>query len=224
MLFVFGFRAQKTRAAKLSSMIHSSSTFPNVQFAKVAVHFQEIIDRGEEFDVVPNSQFSVSRTVYKDKDSSSFYQIGNKRCKTKDVTKLLMDKGIDLDHNRFLILQGEVEQIALMKPKGLTENDGGMLEFLEDIIGTSRFKIPIEQLNQRVEELSELRTEKLNRVKLVEKEKDELEGPMKEALGFIRLENEKVEVMHKQRQRYILDSEKNIAKATAKKEEIDASV
>ena len=56
MLFVFGFRAQKTRcflifvcfilsiisprAAKLSSMIHSSSTFPNVQSAKVAVHFQ----------------------------------------------------------------------------------------------------------------------------------------------------------------------------------------
>jgi structural maintenance of chromosome 4 len=29
-----------------------------------------------------------------------------------------MDKGIDLDHNRFLILQGEVEQISLMKPKG----------------------------------------------------------------------------------------------------------
>merc|ERR1711962_1166402 len=90
--------------------------------------------------------------------------------------------------------------------------------------GTSRFKTPIEQLNQRVEELSELRTEKLNRVKLVEKEKDELEGPMKEALGFIRLENEKVEVMHMQRQRYILDSQRNIAKATAKKEEIDASV
>ena len=48
-----------------------------------------------------------------------------------------MYKGIDLDHIRFLILQGEVEQMALMKPKGLTENDGGMLELLEDIIGTS---------------------------------------------------------------------------------------
>ena len=59
MLFVFGFRAQKTRAAKLSSMIHSSSTHPNVQFAKVAVHFQEIIDRGGE-------EFSVARTTNKD--------------------------------------------------------------------------------------------------------------------------------------------------------------
>merc|ERR1719290_297856 len=141
-----------------------------------------------------------------------------------DVTKLLMEKGIDLDHNRFLILQGEVEQIALMKPKGLTENDGGMLEFLEDIIGTSRFKTPIEQLNQRVEELSELRTEKLNRVKLVEKEKDELEGPMNEALGFLRLENEKVQKTHKQRQRYILDAEDNITKSNEKKTEIEASV
>jgi len=224
MLFVFGFRAQKTRAAKLSSMIHSSSTFPNVQSAKVAVHFQEIIDRGEDFDVVADSQFCVSRTVHKDKDSSSFYQIGTKRCKTKDVTRLLMEKGIDLDHNRFLILQGEVEQIALMKPKGLTESDGGMLEFLEDIIGTSRFKEPIEKLNANVEELSELRTEKLNRVKLVEKEKDELEGPMKEALGYIKLENQKVEVTHKQRQRYILDSETNIEKAVKRKEEIEASV
>ena len=27
-----------------------------------------------------------------------------------------------------------------MKPKGLTEHDTGMLEFLEDIIGTSRFQ------------------------------------------------------------------------------------
>jgi structural maintenance of chromosome 4 len=224
MLFVFGFRAQKTRASKLSSMIHNSSTFPDVRMAKVAVHFQEIIDRGEDFEVVPNTQFSVARTVFKDKDSTSFYQIGNKKCKTKDVTKLLMDKGIDLDHNRFLILQGEVEQIALMKPKGLTENDKGMLEFLEDIVGTSRFKIPIEMLNKRVEELSELRMEKLNRVKLVEKEKDELEGPMKEALGYIKLENEKVEITHKQHQRHIVDSEKNIIKATEKKGEIEASV
>ena len=76
-----------------------------------------------------------------------------------------MYKGIDLDHIRFLILQGEVEQMALMKPKGLTENDGGMLELLEDIIGTSRFKTLFVQLYYCVEELSKLRTEKLKPVK-----------------------------------------------------------
>lgn len=48
---------------------------------------------------------------------------------------------------------------------------------------------PIELLSQRVEQLNEQRAEKLNRVKLVEKEKDELAGPKDEALAYIRLEN-----------------------------------
>ena len=55
---------------------------------------------------------------------------------------------------------------------------------------------------KKVEELNELRVEKLNRVKLVEKEKDELEGPLKDALGFLRMENEKVEKTFRQRSRY----------------------
>ena len=36
--------------------------------------------------------------------------------------------------------QGEVEQISLMKPKALTEHETGMLEYLEDIVGSSRYK------------------------------------------------------------------------------------
>ena len=56
---------------------------------------------------------------------------------------MLKDQGIDLDHNRFLILQGEVEQISLMKPKGTTANEEGLLEYLEDIIGSNRFVAPI---------------------------------------------------------------------------------
>ena len=46
---------------------------------------------------------------------------------------------------------------------------------------------------------------------------------MKDALGFIRLENDKVEKQYRQRLRYILDAEKNITKATEKKNEIEAS-
>jgi structural maintenance of chromosome 4 len=60
-----------------------------------------------------------------------------------------------------------------------------MLEFLEDIIGSSRFKDPIGTLKTRVDDLDEHRTEKLNRVKLVEKEKEELEKPKDEALGYL---------------------------------------
>lgn len=119
MLFVFGYRAQKIRSKKISVLIHNSENHPNVQSCKVQVHFQEIIDDDSEkdgFRVVPESQFVVSRTA--SKDNSSHYEVNGRRCQFKEVAKLLRAKGIDLDHNRFLILQGEVEQIALMKPKG----------------------------------------------------------------------------------------------------------
>ena len=54
----------------------------------------------------------------------------------------------------------------------------------------NRYKEPTEILSQRVEALNTQRTEKLNRVKLVEKEKDELAGPKDEAMAYIRLEND----------------------------------
>lgn len=77
-----------------------------------------------------------------------------------------------------------------MKPKGANEHETGMLEYLEDIIGTARFKKPLETLYARIEVLNEEKIEKYNRVKLAEKEKDELEGPMKEAVGFLKREND----------------------------------
>ena len=49
-----------------------------------------------------------------------------------------------------------------MKPKALTEHDEGMLEFLEDIIGSSKYKLPIEELGKKVEELNEARGEKVH--------------------------------------------------------------
>uniref|UniRef100_A0A673GGC0 Structural maintenance of chromosomes protein 4 n=1 Tax=Sinocyclocheilus rhinocerous TaxID=307959 RepID=A0A673GGC0_9TELE len=154
MLFVFGYRAQKIRSKKLSVLIHSSDAHPDVQSCTVEVHFQKIIDKeGDDYDVIPNSSFYVSRTAAK--DNSSSYHINGRKATFKDVGTLLRSHGIDLDHNRFLILQGEVEQIAMMKPKGQTEHDEGMLEYLEDIIGSCRLKEPINILCRRVELLNE---------------------------------------------------------------------
>jgi structural maintenance of chromosome 4 len=55
-----------------------------------------------------------------------------------------------------------------MKPKAATEHEDGLLEYLEDIIGTSKYKDPIEEASVSVEKMNEERGEKLNRVKLVE--------------------------------------------------------
>uniref|UniRef100_A0A8C5E202 Structural maintenance of chromosomes protein n=1 Tax=Gouania willdenowi TaxID=441366 RepID=A0A8C5E202_GOUWI len=189
MLFVFGYRAQKIRSKKLSVLIHSSDKHKDVQSCTVEVHFQKIIDKeGDDYEVIPNSKFYVSRTA--NKDNSSAYYINGKKATFKEVGALLRSHGIDLDHNRFLILQGEVEQIAMMKPKGQTEHDEGMLEYMEDIIGSCRLKEPIQTLGRRIELLNEQRGEKLNRVKLVEKEKNALEGEKNKAVEFLDLEND----------------------------------
>ncbi|NXW27362.1 SMC4 protein, partial [Phaetusa simplex] len=188
MLFVFGYRAQKIRSKKLSVLIHNSDEHTDIQSCSVEVHFQKIIDKeGDDYEVIPNSNFCVSRTAYR--DNSSVYHINGKKKTFKDVGILLRSHGIDLDHNRFLILQGEVEQIAMMKPKGQTEHDEGMLEYLEDLIGSARLKEPIQTLCRRVEVLNEQRGEKLNRVKMVEKEKDALEADRNKAIEFLCLEN-----------------------------------
>uniref|UniRef100_A0A8C5PS35 Structural maintenance of chromosomes protein n=1 Tax=Leptobrachium leishanense TaxID=445787 RepID=A0A8C5PS35_9ANUR len=219
MLFVFGYRAQKIRSKKLSVLIHNSDEHKDVQSCTVEVHFQKIIDKeGDDFEVVPDSNFYVSRTAYK--DNSSVYQISGKKKTFKDVGVLLRSHGIDLDHNRFLILQGEVEQIAMMKPKGQTEHDEGMLEYLEDIIGSERLKEPIQILCRRVELLNEQRGEKLNRVKMVEKEKDALEGEKNKAIEFLTLENETFKKKNQICQYYIHDLQKRIQDLESQKEKI----
>ena len=49
----------------------------------------------------------------------------------------------------------------MMKPKALTEHEEGMLEYLEDIIGSSIYKEPIEVIAKEVEQLNEQRGEKV---------------------------------------------------------------
>lgn len=53
----------------------------------------------------------------------------------------------------------------MMKPKGQTEHDEGMLEYLEDLIGSARLIEPIQTLCRRVEILNEQRGEKVSLIK-----------------------------------------------------------
>ena len=123
------------RLNKVSELIHNSTNHKNLAMARVCVHFQEIRDtvsltwclccdalmliitqtlqletysytllQGDEtFEVIPESHFTVSRTAHR--NNSSDYYIDEKKSNFTEVTKLLKSKGIDLDNNRFLILQ-----------------------------------------------------------------------------------------------------------------------
>ncbi|EIW71748.1 hypothetical protein TREMEDRAFT_27197 [Tremella mesenterica DSM 1558] len=176
LLFVFGYRASKMRQGKLSELIHNSAGKEGLESCSVEVWFREIVDLPgvDNFLLVPNSQLVVTRTAYR--NNSSKYTINDKTSSFTEVTSLLKGKGIDLDHNRFLILQGEVESIAQMKAKAQNEHEDGLLEYLEDIIGTTKYKQPIEDANLEVESLNEQRGEKMNRLRVVEREKAALEA------------------------------------------------
>ncbi|CAG8521184.1 4706_t:CDS:10 [Ambispora gerdemannii] len=213
LLFVFGYRANKMRQAKLSGLIHSSQGHENLDSCTVQVHFHEIYDMPEpnEYEVVPNSQLVISRQAFR--NNISKYFINNDASNYTEVTALLKERGIDLDHKRFLILQA-VESISQMKPKALNEHEDGLLEYLEDIIGTSKYKAPIEEASNQVEKLDDERSEKLNRVKIVEKEKQSLEGEKAKAEMFLRDENILTTKKSFFYQRQLLECKNNIDIAT----------
>ena len=165
------------RGTKLSTLLHNSAEYPNVKSCSVTVHFEAIAIEGEKEKI----RFAITRIAFP--DNSSHYKINEKQVSLKDVTKLLREYGVDLDHSRYLILQvcfdiffkeltrlfffkGDVESIAMMKPIAANEHEQGFLEYLEDIIGTERFKKPLELLNLKVEELSAMWAEKVKKKKL----------------------------------------------------------
>lgn len=96
-----------------------------------------------------------------------------------------------------------------MKPKAPTEHEDGLLEYLEDIIGTSRFKEPIEDALQEMDKYTEERVEKLNRLKIVERERNALEEEKKEAEDYLRMQNEHVRALSRLWQWYLWNCLRN---------------
>jgi len=225
MLFVFGKRAKKLRLNRVSELIHKSDAVKDdpPSYARVSVFFQEIVDTSEtEFEVVPGTEMVVSRVART--DNSSSYKLNGKTCQFKDVASYLSSKGIDLDNNRFLILQGEVEMISMMPPKGKNENDEGLLEYLEDIIGSNNFVEETDEVAAKVEVLSESRQEKLQRVKAVEKEKDSLESAKKEAEVFLSKQHEISRTKSILYQLNILDVDEDIEKVNRGRQEVETKL
>ncbi|KAJ7970989.1 Structural maintenance of chromosomes protein [Quillaja saponaria] len=184
MLFVFGKRAKQMRLNKVSELIHNSTNHQNLESAGVSVYFQEIVDLDDgTYEAVSGSDFVITRVALR--DNSSKYYINDRPSNFTEVTKKLKGKGVDLDNNRFLILQGEVEQISLMKPKAQGPHDEGFLEYLEDIIGTNKYVEKIDESFKQLESLNERRAGVVQMVKLAEKERDGLEDVKNEAEAYM---------------------------------------
>ncbi|KAL7676976.1 hypothetical protein ACOME3_003225 [Neoechinorhynchus agilis] len=200
MLFVFGYRAQKIRGANLVSLIHSSPSIPNAQNCSVTINFRLIKHINEDVDEIGIDHhvieaFTISRTAFA--SGGSTYKVGKmnvvfSECgfgKFTDVQNKLKSFGVDLVHNRFLILQGEVEQIAAMKPKKEHENGTGLVEYLESLIGTDRYIRPIELAQSRYDQLEDERLEHTNRVRIALSECKAHEESYYRAIDFMMKEN-----------------------------------
>lgn len=66
------------------------------------VYFELTQDNGL-YETVPGSDFMITRVAFR--DNSSKYYINERSSNFTEVTKKLKGKGVDLDNNRFLILQ-----------------------------------------------------------------------------------------------------------------------
>ncbi|KAG0668723.1 hypothetical protein C6P45_004391 [Maudiozyma exigua] len=188
MLFVFGFRANKMRQDRLADLIHKSEKHPNLPSCSIEVHFQYVNDLPDGTTKIDTEKGDLVITRRAFKNNSSKYYINGKESNYKTVTELLKQEGIDLDHKRFLILQGEVENIAQMKAKAEKDNDDGLLEYLEDIIGTTKYKPLIEQNTEKMESLNDICIEKENRFVIVDRDKNSLEKDKDSALEYIEKE------------------------------------
>ncbi|KTW31579.1 hypothetical protein T552_00217 [Pneumocystis carinii B80] len=214
LLFVFGFRASQMRQSKISALIHKSLAYPDLDFCSVEIYFEEIqeIENSNSspvsYVIKPESRMVISRKAFK--NNTSKYMVNNRESSYTEITKLLREKGVDLDHKRFLILQGEVESIAQMKPKAPNDHEDGLLEYLEDIIGTSNYKKRIEETSIKLDQLNELCEERLNRVSVVKKEKDNLEARKETVLSYIKDENTLTMKQSKLYQAYIFECDTNI--------------
>ena len=144
--------------------------------------------------MVRGTQFSVTRSV--NRQSVSKYMIDHEESSFKLVCEQLSSKAIDLEHNRFLILQGEVEQMSLMKPMASNPNEVGLLEYLEDIIGSNQHIEEIEEIEKSLEGINDERIEKTNRVKLSQNELKGMESEKEAALGYLRDERDYMLHLH----------------------------
>lgn len=134
-LFVLGFKAKKLRHSRAEDLIHSGEPRPS----KATVEIELKDESGKSV--------SVARSVTN--KGKSTYSINGETAQQERIFELMKGYNVDLVNNRFMILQGEIESISQMKAKGTGEQIG-LVEYLEEIVGTSGY---IEEIKRAEEEV-----------------------------------------------------------------------
>lgn len=124
--FLFGYTAKKMRHLTIGNLVNDDAEdkLAYVEMNLEGELSQQIISNlskivnlksNEKINEKSNEKIILKRTVTK--KGHSTYFINNQSVTNKLMVKFLSYLGIDTRTNRFLILQGEIENIGLMKPK-----------------------------------------------------------------------------------------------------------
>uniref|UniRef100_A0AC35GNX9 SMC hinge domain-containing protein n=1 Tax=Panagrolaimus sp. PS1159 TaxID=55785 RepID=A0AC35GNX9_9BILA len=104
LMFVFGSTASRIRSTNVKALIHKSAAHHNLSHCSVTIFFCLCQDEeNDKYTMVPSSHFQVKRTV--NSSGVSKYYYGDQTMSRDDLRNKLREHGIDMDHNRFLILQ-----------------------------------------------------------------------------------------------------------------------
>ncbi|OJA16074.1 hypothetical protein AZE42_11625 [Rhizopogon vesiculosus] len=138
------------RRGKVSELIHNPVWYLYLHECSVEVQFRAIVDLLRSFNAYKSLNFiQPGPDVYPVIQNCSLIVV---------LTTTILLGARNRPHSQaFLILPGEVESITQMKPKGTAEHDDRLLEYLDDIIGTAVFNVPIETTLAEVDRLAEER-------------------------------------------------------------------
>jgi len=134
-LFVIGKKASQIRFKRLYQLIFSSNEILD-NFASVCTVFnRSIFNSGMR--KIEFKEFTITRKIFS--RFSSLYLINGREITYRSFKKLIGLLKFNLKNDRFLIQQGEVEKISSMKPMGIKNQEIGLIEFLEDSMGSTRY-------------------------------------------------------------------------------------
>ncbi|KAI5181809.1 structural maintenance of chromosome 4 [Nematocida sp. AWRm80] len=165
-LFVLGFKAKKLRHSRAEDLIHSGEPKPTKTTVCITFVTQD------------DKKIAISRTVTN--KGKSTYAINGAPTTLDQVSEILKEYNVDLVNNRFMILQGEIESISNMKPKGTPENPG-LVEYLEEIIGTNQYIDKIKEKAEELQKVSEMTDKFRIEHRFVEKELEYLRPKAEQA-------------------------------------------
>ncbi|KAI5168329.1 structural maintenance of chromosome 4 [Pancytospora epiphaga] len=178
-LFVLGYRARKMRHTVLRDLITKGHADCEVELVFNEFRISRSLTvSGNSTERDASSRACVSRFFLNGSELSS--------TAAQDFLKL---QGIDLDNNRFLILQGEIENIALLGPLDL-------LAYIEDCIGTVGYKLRIEEAEKRVKENDEEVITAGNKLKFAETDYLYKKNHRDEKICFLRSKAEALAMKH----------------------------